>query len=287
MNSIVKIVNNYNVFSGNGVVYKTDDNYMYVVTSSKIVTDSNNYNVIYSNGIYKNSIVLGIDEYNEIAVFRTEKVDGILQTCLANSNFVDKGEVNYLVGYGDKDIEFAISANVSMVGYMYSNNNYKKIYKNVLKTKGNERLKGTGAFDSLGRLSGIVTGYNKKAINEVYICDVNRIVKIADSIVKTGNYEINYIIYSIVDLSSLSSELRSSYEVSEKNEFGVVIETFKPINYLFGGLNQGMVIISVNGIKINNCFELDNQLIRYKKGSKVCLEVVKKNGKHVYYYVTI
>jgi len=75
--------------------------------------------------------------------------------------------------------------------------------------------------------------------------------------------------------------------VNKNVSYGVVITTFKPFNYVFGGLNQGMVIQAVNSVVVKNSYELDNQLSRYKKGDTVCLSVIKKNGKTAYYYVKV
>ena len=72
-----------------------------------------------------------------------------------------------------------------------------------------------------------------------------------------------------------------------EKELDVVITTFKPFNYLFGGLNQGMVIVAVNGVEIKNKYELDKQLARYKKGDNVCLKVIKKDGKKAFYHVEV
>ena len=72
--------------------------------------------------------------------------------------------------------------------------------------------------------------------------------------------------------------------MSDVASSGVVVTTFKPWNYVFGGLNQGMVIVAVNGVEVNNIYELDKQLTRYDKNDNVCLKVIKKNGKIDFYY---
>ena len=152
---------------------------------------------------------------------------------------------------------------------------------------GDEKLKGTGIYDELNRLIGMITDYDKSFEGSSYIVESNKILKIADSIVKTGKYRINYIKYNLEDYSRLSSSLKKSYGVNKSVKQGVVITTFKPLNYLFGGLNQGMVIVAVNGVNINNKYELDAQLSRYEKEDNVCLKVIKKNGKEAFYHIEI
>ena len=104
---------------------------------------------------------------------------------------------------------------------------------------------------------------------------------------KTGNYEINYIEYNIIDYALLSSRVKESYGVSDVVNYGVVISTFRPLHYVFGGLNQGMTIVAVNGIEIKDSYQLDKQFSRYEKGDSVCLKVIKKNSKEAFYYVEV
>lgn len=285
--SIVKIVNNYNVFKGNGFVYKVDDKYSYIVTSSKVVSNSNNFKIIYNNGEYKDSIILGYDSKNEVAVFRTLKLEEIKSVCIANSNYIYKGQNIFLKGYFDKENEFFVNSYITNIGDLYSSNNYVDIYKGTIKLQGNNIYNGVGLFDSKNRLTGMVTNYIDKLEEGSFFIESNKIVKIADSIIKTGKYKVNYIEYSLVDYASLSSNLKESYDVSEKANTGVIITTFKPLKYIFGGLNQGMVIVAINGVNINNKYELDKQLYRYEKESSVCLKVIKNNGKTAFYYVEI
>lgn len=285
--SIVQIIDNYHSFSGNGVVYSSDSNYMYILTSSRIISNSLNYSVVYENGEYKSAINIGVDKENEIVVLRTEKVDDVLPACMSNSRYIDNGEVQYFVGYKDRNVEFFNQGFVSKVGHLYLNTGYKKIYKNVIDFSVGESLQGIAVFDEKGRLSGIVSGQDSNYSELSYLVESNRLIKIADSIVKTGNYSLNYIKYNVVDYGSLSKELKDYYSVSGNANRGVVVTTFSPFKFLFGGLNQGMVIVEVNGVEIDNMYDLDAQLLRYKKGSNVCLKVIKTNGKEAYYYVKV
>lgn len=285
--SIVKIVNNYNAFSGNGFVYKVDDKYMYVITSSKMITKVNNFSVIYSNNDYKQAILLGKDSYNEVAVFRTDKVENIDSVCFANSNYLYIGQTNYLYGYIDKEEDFFISTTLNKVGYLYSSKDYINVYKNVIQVKGSDSFNGVAVFDVYNRLVGMINGYNSKLDGHSMVVESNKLIKIADSIVKTGKYNVNYIKYKVADYGSLNTVMKNSYDISDSVDKGVAIITFKPLKFIFGGLNQGMVIVAVNGVEVKNVYEFDKQLMRYEKKDSVCLKVIKKSGKIAYYYVKV
>lgn len=283
--SIVRIVDNYNTFRGNGVIYKINEEYLYIITSSRVVSDSLNFGVMFENGEYKNAFILGKDDVNEIAVFRTEMVEGVLPACFANSSYIEKGEIQELRGYLDKNVEFYNVTTISNIGELAFKNGYMNVYKNVIDIVVGDKLQGITVFDKLGRVSGIVSGTYE--YEGSYVVESNRALKIADSIVKSGNYELNYIKYSLVDYRDLNGSLKEKYGVNVNVKKGVVVITFKPFAFLFGGLNQGMTIVSVNGVEINNTYEMDKQLLRYNKGSKVCLKVIKTNGQEKYYFVKI
>ena len=286
-NGIVRVLNNYDVFSSNGFVYKSDDKYTYIISSSDIVNKTNNYKIMYKNGNEKKAVIIGSDSYNQVAVLRTEKEMGATAVCFANSKYVYKGQQNYVYGYYDISNEFYIKTNLSQIGEEIYQTKYISVYKNALQLDGTKTLRGSGVFDELNRLIGMVTNYDEEFIGTSYIVESNKLLKIANSIVETGKYSVNYIKYNLEDYNGLSSLLKKKYGVNKNVEFGVVITTFKPFNYLFGGLNQGFVIVAVNGIEIKNKYEFDGQLARYEKKDNVCLKVIKKDGKTAFYHVKV
>ncbi len=283
----VRIINNYNAFVGNGFIYKSENNYSYVVTSSKLISGVNSYKIIYKDNTFKDAVLLGTDLYNEVAVLKTSKMDNIDGVCTMNSHYLRKGQKGYLYGYFDKSNDFKTITYINSIGEVAYTDEYINIYKTVIDINGNNNINGVGVYDELNQLLGMVTGYQSKLLVSGFMVDSNKLIKIADSIVKTGNYKINYIKYSLVDYGFLSESLRKNYGVSSKASSGVVITTFKPLHFVFGGLNQGMVIVAVNGVTVNSKYELDKQISRYEKKSKVCLKVIKKNGKVANYYVKV
>ena len=285
--SIVRIMNIYGVFKSNGFVYKVDDKYTYIIGSSEIVNKTNNYKVMYKNGNEKNAIILGNDSYNQIAVLRTEKESDIKPVCFANIKYIYKGQQNYLYGYYDINNEFYLKTILSNIGQEIYKTKHISVYKSVIQTEGGIAIRGSGVFDELNRLIGMVTDYDEEFIGTSYIVDSNKLLKVANSIVETGKYNINYIKYNLEDYNGLSSVLKKNYGVNKNVTSGVVITTFKPFNYLFGGLNQGFVIVAVNGVEIKNKYELDAQLARYEKKDNVCLKVIKKDGKTAFYHVKV
>ena len=282
--SIVRILDEYGMFISNGIVYKVDENYNYIISSIDI---NKPYKVLYENGKQRNAALVGKDDYNDISILKTDKENDIEAVCFADSNYLYKGQQNYAYGYYDISNSFYIKTTLSQIGDLYKKEGYVHIYKSIVDITGDNQLKGTGIFDDLNRLIGIVSAHDDSFKDGSFITESNKLLKIADSIVKTGKYNVNYIKYSIEDYSSLSSFLKESYGINKSVEYGVVITSFKPLDYLFGTLSQGMVIVAVNGLEIKNKYELDKQLERYSKNDNVCLKVIKKNGKEAFYHVDI
>ena len=286
-NSIVRIVDKYDVFKNNGFVYKIDGGYSYVLTSTDVVEHFNGYKAVFEDGNSQNVSLLGYDEYNQVAVLKTNKKQNVDGVCLANTNYMHKGQK--VVGYGYYNYENVayVQGVLNQIGMTYTKKGHINTFRNIVQIKNQGSLNGMGVFDDLGRLIGMVTGYDDKLEGSSYVVETNKLIKVADSIVKDGKYRINYIKYSLEDYSNLKSALKKSYGVSKVASSGVVITTFKPWNYVFGGLNQGMVILAVNGVEVNSVYEIDKQLTRYEKNDNVCLKVIKKNGKIDFYYVKV
>ena len=283
----VRIINKYGKFVGTGVVYFASNEYAYIVTSDDIVISDEGNKVIYDDEVIKETVFLGKDSFNNVMVLKARKNTETKGVCIANSYYFSNGQLNIIYGYKSIEEKYVEKSFLGKQGVIYYKRNYITIYKNIIQTQYENYKEGMPIADELGRLVGILTRNDDKLNQKSYSIDSNKLTKIVESIVNSRKYEPNYIKYNLVDYSSLGKRERDSYKVSEKAQFGVVITTFKPISYVFGGLNQGMVIQAINSVVIKSTYDLDNQLSRYEKGSTVCLEVLKKNGKIAYYYAKI
>lgn len=283
----VRIVNKYGKFVGSGVVYSIKDEYAYIVTSDDISISDDGNRVIYNDEVSKGASFVGKDTFNNVMVLKAGKSSQTKGVCLANSYYFVSGQLNIIYGYKSIDERYVEKTFLGKQGVTYYKKDYITVYKNIIQTQYEDYKEGMPISDELGRFVGLLTRNDEKLNQKSYSIDSNKLTKIVESIVNSRKYEPNYIKYNSVDYSSLGKRERSSYKVSEKAQFGAVITTFKPLNYVFGGLNQGMVIQTVNSVEIRNTYDLDNQLSRYEKGSTVCLGVLKKNGKIAYYYVKI
>lgn len=272
---------------GNGFVYKEDNSYLYIVTTSDIYDNTKKFDILFHDGYILKSSVIGYDLYNQIMVLKTEKKENVSSVCFANTNHIYKGQLIYSSGYYDENNSFTLKGIINEIGNKYSKDGYKNIFRNIVQINYNHDIKGSGVYDEIGRLVGMITGSNEKLEGSSFVVETNKITKVADSIIKYGKYSLNYIEYSLEDYSSLKTELKESYKINDAVSSGVVITTFRPLKYVFGGLNQGMVIVAVNGVAIKNIYELDKQLTRYEKDDNVCLKVIKKNGKTGFYYVKV
>ena len=77
----------------------------------------------------------------------------------------------------------------------------------------------------------------------------------------------------MLNVSELTQREKYLYSVSDEVSRGVVVTSLHYINYFTFGLNQGMVILAVNGVEINDTFDFDYEISKYKKGSYLDLKV--------------
>lgn len=84
--------------SGSGFVYKTDDEYGYILTNNHVVEDCSTIMVINNMGAEVEATVLGTDVYSDVAVLKISKEAVISVATLGNSANTNIGDTVFTVG---------------------------------------------------------------------------------------------------------------------------------------------------------------------------------------------
>ena len=84
--------------SGSGFVYKTDDRYGYILTNYHVVEGATSIIVLYSNELEVDGVVLGGDEYLDVAVVRVDKSSVIKVAELGSTTDLALGDTVFAVG---------------------------------------------------------------------------------------------------------------------------------------------------------------------------------------------
>ena len=84
--------------SGSGFVYKTDDNYGYILTNYHVINGGKKYVITFSNGNEVEASLVNGDEYYDIAVLKVNKDSIIKVATLGDSSTLELGDTVFTVG---------------------------------------------------------------------------------------------------------------------------------------------------------------------------------------------
>lgn len=272
---VVNITTQNNLISVSGFVILIKNNDIYIATSYKNYKETYNYEIIFSDYSRYKASVIGMSKEDEVLILKvTVTHNKYCSVKLSKSEFIDMGEKVDIVGSYKYDITYA-DAYVNIVGVCKNckEETYKNYFFTLLTADIDNNFIGAGVFDKSGQLLGMITNKVKGYAFGVSMLDVNKLYAITYNLINYQEYHKNYIKYNLLDVNSLTKDEKYLYSLDEGLTNGVLVSSIHYLNYVFGGLNQGMVILSVNGVKVNNRYELDNELSKYEDNSYVYLKV--------------
>ena len=285
--SVVNITTANNLISASGVIVYSDNTYTYIATSLFNYHKEYNYEIVFSDYSRYSASLVGMAKEDSVVLFRVNTPNKCVVR-YSKSELIDKLERVNLIGMYEYNLVQAESY-INDVGVCKNckEETYKKYYHSLLSVEISDYLIGAGVFDQRNQLLGIVTGRLDNYNMGISMLDVNKLYVICYHLINEGEYSKNYIKYNLLDVNSLTKHEKYLYSLDEELVNGVLVSSIHYLNYLVGGLNLGMVILKVNGVNVSNCYQLDNELSKYKKGSKVELTVKKISGNHKVYRVKL
>ena len=90
--------NNEVISTGTGFVYKTDDNYGYILTNNHVIAESDKVTLIMSNDEEIEGTVLGGDSYLDLAVIKTDRKNITQVANIGSSENMKLGDTIFTVG---------------------------------------------------------------------------------------------------------------------------------------------------------------------------------------------
>ena len=288
-NSIVNITTANNVINASGFIMFETTSYFYVATSSAHYDENYKYEIVFNDYSRKQASIVGVANMDKVLVLKVEKAN--IEACpikFSKSSYIEIGENVTIVGkHNYKTI--VVNTFINSVGVCTNCNQetYKLYYHSIITEDMPLYFIGSGVFDYNGHLLGMINGRDETYKFGNTMLDVDKLYAICYNLINKGKYNKNYIEYNLLDVNSLTNYEKYLYSLDEGLTSGVLVSSVHYLNYLFGGLNQGMVILAVNDVPISNCYKLDIELSKYKKGSRVSLTVLTINNKYKIYRVKI
>ncbi len=296
----VVMVRNYNgdqiQSTGSGFVYKTDDNYGYILTNHHVVNASTKITLIRSDDEEIEGTVLGSDEYLDLAVVRINKSDVIDTAVISTSEDSKIGDTVFTIGsplgyeYRGTVTDGILSGKDRMVTVSISGNTSDYVMK-VLQTNAavNPGNSGGPLLNAKGEVIGIIS--LKLVQTEVENMGFAIPIEYAMSHIETlekGKTIIRPMLgISMVNVSDTYSLYRSGIMLDQNITEGVVVvEISKDSGASKSDLKKGDVITKINKEEIVNIAYLRYELYKYSAGDTIEVSYLR-DGKEYTTKVTL
>ena len=269
--------------SGSGFVYKTDDNYGYILTNHHVINNGKKFVVTFSDGTESEASLVSSDEYYDIAVLKLSKDKVKKVATLGDSSNIELGDTVFTVGapLGKEYMGTITKGIVSGINRMVSvSNNYlmEVIQTDASINSGNSggpicNIKG----EVIGITSSKLIGSGIEGMG--FAIPINTVNEIITSIESGTTLERPYLGVQLVNLTNtFALQYNYNIRISSDVEFGAVlsfVEENMPATK--SGLKVGDVIIEIDGEKVDDVSHFKYELYKKKLGDKIKVKYYREN----------
>jgi len=264
--------------AGSGVIFKTDGDYIYILTNSHVVDGANELLVEITSDKLISAEVVGIDKDTDIGVIRIEKksisadyVNSIKPVVFGDSDKIRVGEIAIAIG---NPLGYNNTVTVGVISAL----DRKLSDANVLSLIQTDAAINPGnSGGALVNGRGEVIGINTIKISDTQVegigfaLPISGVKPIVEDILKYG-----YVSRPILGIAgrNVDEELSKTYEIPVGI---VVVGIYQNSSAEKIGLKKGDVIISFDDKKVNTIEELSHILENHKVGDTVPIKYVR-NG---------
>ena len=265
---------------GSGVIITKDG---YIVTNNHVIKESDELEVTLNDNRTFNAKVIGTDEATDLALLKIEAED-LPIVKMGDSDKLKVGEWVLAVGNPFQlnstvtaGIVSAKARNVGMSGNMGIES---YIQTDAAVNPGNS---GGALVNTKGELVGINTALISETGNYAgcsFAVPSSIVAKVVSDIKQYGNVQRAILGVRISDINEALAK-EKNLTTKEGVYIGVVEERGAAMD---AGLEEGDVIVGINGVKIKNTGVLQEQISRYRPGDKITVEYIrdgKSNKKEI------
>jgi len=273
---------------GSGVYFYRNGDNAYIVTNNHVVQGGSKVQIVLMTNKRVNATVVGTDPYTDLAVLRVpaSTFPGIQPAQFANSDDIQVGEPAIAIGtpmgldFADTVTAGIISGDQRMMPVEDPTSDAVLDYQPVIQTDAaiNPGNSGGPLLNAAGQVVGIncskIVAPNFEGMG--FAIPSNEVLNIAFQIIKTGHAVHPALGIEGIDLSSIpSGYLPNDIPV----DYGVYIESVDSANAKRAGLQQGDVIIALNGKTVQSIADLRTELFTLKPGQIVPIVVYRGDRK--------
>ncbi len=277
--------------TGTGFVYKIEDGYAYVITNQHVVEGAEKVTLITSSDEEVEGEVLGGDTYVDIAVVRIENVDGLVALQLGNSENSSLGDVVFTVGnplgyeYRGSVATGHLAGKDRLVSVSTSSSSSSDWVMKVLQTDAaiNPGNSGGPLMNINGEVIGVIS--MKLVQTEVegmgFAIPIEYVNSKLDTLEAGEEIEWPLLGVSMVNVSDVKDSYRSSYNIPDDVDSGVVIAGIESgTGAADSDLQEGDIIIAIDGEEVEDSAYLRYELYKHSVGDTIEITYIR-DGKEM------
>lgn len=258
--------------TGSGFVFKTDDKYGYILTNYHVISGGSEVSVVFTNNKEEKVMVVGYDEYSDIAVLSVDKSNILTTAQIGSSESLRIGDTTFAVGTPVDSSVYSWSVTrgiLSGKNRMLEVDNY---VMSVLQTDTaiNSGNSGGPLCNSNGEVIGITN--MKLASFQIegmgFAIPIEDAVKSAESLISGKKVSRPYLGISIYDANNYFN-----------NDSGVYVESVEQGGAADkAGIKKGDKILKIENTAIENTSYFRYQLYKYNVGDKIKITVERDSS---------
>lgn len=273
------------VAAGSGFVYKSDDNYGYILTNYHVIENGKKYNITFTDGTDADAELVNGDEYYDIAILKVD-VNKIKKVAtLGNSSSAELGDSVFTVGapLGKEYMGTITKGIISGVNRMVSVKLTSGTYlMEVLQTDASINSGNSGGpicnirGEVIGITSSKLMGTGVEGMG--FAIPINSVLDVIENMQNGTKVVRPYLGVQLVDISNTFA-LQYYYGINIGDvDFGAVlsyVEDDKPASK--AGLQVGDVIVEINGKKVDDTSHFKYELYKCSVGDKITVKYYRNN----------
>lgn len=271
------------VSAGTGFIVTADG---YIITNRHVVEDEDaNYTVLMNDGKKYSAEIIARDLVEDFAVLKINKT-GLQPLILGNSDDIVLGQTVIAIGNALGEFRNTVSKGVisglSRSIEVFDNYGKQIILNDVIQTDAaiNRGNSGGPLLNLNGEVIGVNTAMVSNAQNIGFAIPINKIKKSLEQAIETGKIQIPYLgVRYIMVNAAVKEEKNLAVDYGallvEGNNKESAVEKNSPASK--AGLQEGDVILEINGEKIDQRHQLATLIRQYNVGDTIVLKILRED----------
>lgn len=272
--------NNTQSSTGTGFVYKIDSNYGYILTNQHVVSESDKVTVTMTDDQEVDGVVLGGDEYLDLAVIRIDKSNVTQVATIGSSESMSLGDVVFTVGsplgetYRGSVTSGILSGKDRMVSVSVSNSSNSDWVMRVLQIDASINPGNSGG--PLLNVNGEVIGIcSMKLVDDDiegmgFAIPIEYAMSHIDSLEKGKKIEWPVLGISMANVTDYQLLYRNGISIDDSVKEGVVVVSISEgTGAASSDLKAGDIITKINGNKVKDYAYLRYELYQHQAGDTI------------------